>query len=338
MNNNKNYYKDIYFDPEYGILNELIEDGISKTFKFKSVDGVISNTFIKRKIHILINNKQYYDIITPYGYGGPVILELNGNKEVLIEEYYKAFSEYCFTENIVSEFIRFHPIIENAKDFKNIYNVNYNRNTVCTHLENVENPFSQEFSKSAKKTTNRSLRDGVTFSFVENITLKALTDFYDIYIETMKRNSGEEFYLFPFEYFKDIINRFKENVLIINALYEEEVIASELYFVYNGYIHAHLSGTKDGMLHLSPSNVINYAITIWGKENNMKLIHHGGGLTSDPNDSLFRFKKRFGKNEDYSFYVGTKVWNEEIYDELNRITNNFNVVDYFPKYRYSKGE
>ena len=35
---------------------------------------------------MLVEGKQYYDIVTPYGYGGPVIVEAS-NKELLLKEY-----------------------------------------------------------------------------------------------------------------------------------------------------------------------------------------------------------------------------------------------------------
>ena len=48
-----------------------------------------------------------------------------GKKEDLINEYYKNFKIYCDSKKIVSEFIRFHPILENAQDLEKytIHNV-----------------------------------------------------------------------------------------------------------------------------------------------------------------------------------------------------------------------
>ena len=41
-------------------------------------------------------------------------------------------------------------------------------------------------------------------------------------------------------------------------------------------------------------------------ENGFHLVHHGGGVTNDEADSLYQFKKRFGKNTEFRFCVGKK--------------------------------
>lgn len=38
--------------------------------------------------------QDYYDIVTPYGYGGPIIEE-SKNKEILLQNYNEAFKRYC---------------------------------------------------------------------------------------------------------------------------------------------------------------------------------------------------------------------------------------------------
>ena len=122
---------DIYFTPEWGAVNQFIEPGIAKIFECKTEYGIIRNQFILRKIPQLINGKQFYDIASPYGYGGPYIVDCqDGRKTELICAYEEQFSAYCKKNDIVSEFIRFHPIIQNALDFKDLYSAEYDRHTV----------------------------------------------------------------------------------------------------------------------------------------------------------------------------------------------------------------
>src|SRR5699024_844546 len=124
---------DIYFNKDYGKLYEDHEDGVAEQFVYESQHGKITNLFIKREVPIQIESKVYYDIITPYGYGGPIILECSNQKE-LLKEYEQAFQKYCEDNNIVAEFVRFHPIIRNAQSFQTIYNTEYIRDTVGTNL------------------------------------------------------------------------------------------------------------------------------------------------------------------------------------------------------------
>lgn len=64
---------DLYFDKNYGKLYEKAEKGKAKIFKFENELGKITNQFLIREIPEKVDGKIYYDIVTPYGYGGPVI-------------------------------------------------------------------------------------------------------------------------------------------------------------------------------------------------------------------------------------------------------------------------
>ena len=119
----------------------------------------------------------------------------------------------------------------------------------------------------------------------------------------------------------------------MEAIYNQKTIAMGFYFIYNRFIHAHLSGTLSEFLHLSPAYILKYAITEWGKKNGYSLIHHGGGKSNSPEDSLFLFKKKFGKNTEFEFYVGKKIWNEEIYNILCEKKRIDIETDFFPAYR-----
>ena len=158
---------DIYFTQAYGKLCEIIESGVCEVFRFDCEYGQIYNMFIKRPIPININDEQYYDLITPYGYGGPRIVSFNGDKEKLCEAYEKAFSQYCIENNIVSEFIRFHPRCQNELDVASVYNHQCIRKTLGTNLEKYDDPMQQEFSKGCRKNIRKAHRDGVDYRITE---------------------------------------------------------------------------------------------------------------------------------------------------------------------------
>lgn len=325
--------QDIYFEPNYGKLYEKIEKGTSIFYEFSNEYGLITNLCIKREIPIVLEgDESYYDITTPYGYGGPVIQEvIEGKEKELIEGYYENFSRFCLENNIVSEFIRFHPVIKNEKPFKDIYEIEGLRKTVGTDLKNFEDPFQEEFSKSARKNVRKAMREGVTYEV--NTDPQSVDEFIDIYYNTMDRNEAEAYYYFDKEYFERCLEYFPDNIITVKAIYNEETIAMGFYLVYGKYIHTHLSGTLDGFLHLSPAYVLRYALTEWGKENNYHLIHHGGATTNDENDSLFRFKKRFGNHTEFNFSVGRKIWNQAVYDKLCEAVDADVESEFFPAYR-----
>lgn len=320
---------DIYFRSEYGKMCEEIEGGNCEIFEFSSKNGRIRNMFIKRAIPILVEGKQYYDIITPYGYGGPIVLSTDGNKDELLREYDLAFQEYCIEQDIVSEFVRFHPIYNNAMDFQHIYNVEKIRNTIGTNLC-LKDPIAEEFGKSCRKNIRRALNAGISYKITENPD--NIDTFIDIYYNTMTRDNAAEFYYFSRSYFNTMIALLREKMILVEAIYENRVIAANICFVYDKNIHIHLSGTLSEYLRLSPAYILRYAVAIWGKENGLYMIHHGGGVSNSEDDSLYRFKKQFGKNTEFEFHIGKAIYNKSIYDELCRISGN-NDCDFFPAYR-----
>lgn len=323
---------DIYFEPHYGELYEEIEGGINTTFEYSNAYGKVYHMFIKREIKTRIDDTVWYDLITPYGYGGPIIMECKeGYKSYLIEEFNKTFHEYCIENNIVSEFVRFHPIIGNAEDFKDMYNISYIRNTVGTKICQDEDPIQVEFSKSARKSIRRALRAGVSYRITEKPY--NMDSFKKVYYSTMDRNEASDYYYFEDDYFNRCLKYFKDNIIFIEVLYDNKVIAAAFYFVYGKTIHAHLSGTLQEYLNLSPAYIIKYATVLWAKDNDINLIHYGGGTTNSEEDSLYKFKRKFTKNTEFKFYVGKKIWNKEVYEKLCKIKNVDRHIDYFPAYR-----
>src|SRR5699024_852612 len=326
---------DIYFKSDYGKLNEHIENGIAKVFELNSEYGSIRHQFIVREIPIKIANKTYYDLTTPYGYGGPIITESVPDKEdQLINKFENEFSAYCLSNNIVSEFVRFHPVINNADSFKDIYKPTFIRKTLGTNLKNYDDPFQEEFSRSSRKKVRQTLKKGITYEVIENP--KDLDDFKKIYYSTMDRNKADEFYYFDEEYFNKSLELFPNNIIVVKANYEGKTVAQGFYFVYGKYIHIHLSGTLTDYIKLSPAYILRYAVTLWGKDRGYELIHHGGGRTNSTEDTLYRFKKRFAQNTEYNFKIGKKIWNHGIYKKLCGNNERKLNTDFFPAYRAPK--
>lgn len=325
--------KDIYYNTYYGKLYESTEHGTLETFQIDSENGKIEHIFIKRAIEMDME-KQYYDIVTPYGYGGPIITECV-DREKLLAEFERRFTEYCTSNDIVSEFIRFHPIFENALDFQKIYDVVYSRHTVGTNLKDYDDPVQAEFSKSIRREIRNAEKNGVTVKTI--LAPKDLSAFKKLYEETMDRNGAEAYYYFPDSYYEYIIQYLGESVLEIQLYFEGEIIASEIYFIDGDLMHAHLLGSSQKMLDLNAGALLEATAARWGREHGYSYIHHGGGRTSAEDDSLYTYKKKYGKNTEFDFYVGKKKWNEEKYDELvskrEAELNRKIESDFFPKYR-----
>lgn len=328
---------DLFFEEAYGKLYEKMENGVCEEFVFQCAFGEVRHLFIKREIPLLVHGDRWFDAITPYGYGGPRITRCaTGCHSDLVTAFEQSFREYCKEHRIVSEFVRFHPIFDNARDFSNCYDVTYQRETVGTTLDGFDDPVASEFSKSARKTLRRSLNAGVTCRITE--APGDLESFKEIYYATMSRVHADAYYFFDDEYFIDCLLQFGDKIVLAEALYEGKVIAAELHFLYGDVLHTHLSGTVVEFHQLSPIYVLQYGAVRWGKENGVKLIHAGGGRTNSLDDPLFKFKKKFGQHTGFRFYTGRKIWNADIYAELCSQSGASPTEVFFPAYRALRGK
>ena len=323
---------DIYFDENYGKLYEKVEGGNAIVFKCKTENGEIINQFIRREIPFKIDGQTFYDIVTPYGYGGPYIVEAN-NKERLIKDYEKQFTKYCIDNNIVAEFVRFHPIYENYKDFSEVYDCSFNRFTLATNIKDYLDPIQAEFSKHTRRTINSILNNGIEFKMIEKPTKEDMEEFKRIYYLNMERKEAEDYYFFDDEYFNKIFKYFEGRFVIAEALYEGKIIAAGLYFITAKNVHAHLSGTDTQYLYLSPAYILKYGTALWAKKHEINYIHYGGGTSTALDNSLYMFKCKFSKNTKFEFWIGKKIWNKEIYNELCNQTGISKDEEFFPAYR-----
>lgn len=326
-------YPDIYFEPDYA---RLYEEDLCKAeeYRFECEYGEITNLFLKREIGVSLNDGfKYYDIVTPYGYGGPIIHNTS-DKGKLIAAYMEDFQTYTAKENIIAEFVRFHPILGNGVDFKDVYSVIYDRKTVGTNLT-YEDVIATEFSKHKRKDIRRILKNpDIRYEVEENP--ECLDDFVEIYYSTMDRDGADDYYYFDKGYFQNMLDAFKGHITTGKVFLGEMLIAMGIYFRYGKFLHAHLSGTLSEYLEYSPAYILKYALALYGHEKGYDVIHYGGGSTSDPDNSLFRFKKQFGQNTEFDFYIAKKIWNSNVYKKICEVVGADINSAFFPAYRMKR--
>lgn len=324
---------DIYFNDEYVKLNERIEGGEAECFRYCCEYGTMQNLFIKRKVPYVLNGEQYYDAITPYGYGGPVVLECS-DRERLIEEYSKAYKEYCRENKIVDEFVRFHPLAENAPGLKDLYEVIFSRHTAAIDVSDPDF-YMVQFTSECRNRIKNSRKRGVTVEIDEKC--EHLDEFIRLYYMTMDKNNASDYYYFDKAYFERLISIPECKFMLVNAYLEGEMIASVLYMISDGNMHYHLSANNPEYYKLAANNLIVFASCEYGNQHGYKWLHLGGGLSSAENDNLFRFKRGFARTEHNlkDFYIGKAIFIPEVYDELCELAKNDGIENdgFFPAYR-----
>ena len=127
---------DVYYLNAYVKAFQLHGDGQPHLVYFDNGKTRAMNVVMKRDIaecdHFAgkIPTRTWYDLSTPYGYGG-FIIEGDDCDELNTE-----YTRYCFDNNIVSEFVRFHPLLGNANRLSELHDVSELGETVHIDLHN----------------------------------------------------------------------------------------------------------------------------------------------------------------------------------------------------------
>ena len=325
--------QDIYFLPAYGRLNESIEGGRAQTYDFTCVHGRIQSVFIKRPIPILLEGEQFYDAVTPYGYGGPQVIE-STDREKLLAAYIENYSDYCRKNRIVDEFVRFHPLAENAHDFGSLYQTTYNRHTIAVDLTDEDYSRTQ-FTPDCRNMIRKAAKKGVSIEIDESCIY--LDDFIRLYYATMDKNRASDYYYFDRSYFEQLREIEGCDVILINGFVKDRIISSAMFLLSGRNMHYHLSSTDREYYSFASNNAILSCAARYGRAHGMRWLHLGGGLSSDEKDRLYKFKRSFGRMDRNlkDFYIGKAVFLPEEYSQLCELTqkNGMESRDFFPAYR-----
>lgn len=323
---------DFYFDPNYAKVYERI-DGASYTFRFSCSYGNIQNTFILRPIKWKLDGEYWYDAVTPYGYGGPIVSECV-DVDKLMALYQEAFTAYCLENNIVCEFLRFH-LFENVDVRKNYYGeTNIMLDNVVVDTTSDYDTVWKNYEHKVRKNVNKAKSSGLEVLIEQS--LDHIDDFLRIYYATMDRNQASDYYYFKRSFFEDIAELLPHNYSCFYVLHNGEVVSAELVLCSKEYAYSFLGGTNQEYYSMRPNDFLKDAVIRWCIETGKKFFVLGGGYHKE--DGIYRYKRSFTKTPDVPFYVGRAVFNKPVYDklvelraaefpELNRDSS------YFPLYR-----
>lgn len=320
---------DVYWLSGYVKAFHIHGDGDPLLFFYEddSVRGI--NVVMKRDVakderfEGKIKEGQYFDFATPYGYGGWII---EG------EETGKLFKEYetwLQKNGIISEFVRFHPMIKNHVHSALFYEVVQLGEVVHMDISLPEEIWNNFISKN-KNSIRKAIKNGVK---IYNGRFPAIyQQFREVYNLTMNKDNAEDYYYFSEEFYKSVLEDLPHNAQVFWAEKDGQVIAASIILAANGRMNYHLSGSLKEFSSMAPTNLLLYEAALWGCANGYKSLYLGGGVGSGE-DSLFKFKRAFYKGELNHFWIGKKIYSQDKYDELLKLRREIDDLRFFPQYR-----
>ncbi|MDD4497006.1 MAG: peptidoglycan bridge formation glycyltransferase FemA/FemB family protein [Methanosarcinaceae archaeon] len=329
--------KDVYYRFEYFNLYSRHYNSKPEAIFWEDSNVSVFWTHLIRNIEEVkqYGNFEYHDLITPYGYGGPLIIFRNNNKkevEASIKYFFKEYTQHCLENNYVSEFIRFHPIYDTSLYFMQEIDIQNLNETIAINLENALEDIWAGIKKGHRYNIKKSISNGCKVEITNKPTSEELKTFIKLYNETMDKNNAARKYYFTKKFIEDHFQLLDS--ILIKIIYDEEIIGAAM-FIFNGkVIHYHLSGMNYNFKKLYSTDLMLWEVIKWGKEKGFKYLHLGGGVSK--NDSLFKFKRGFS-NDVYQFYIGKHIFDKDIYNKLTQINQkNGSESSFFPAYRQNK--
>ncbi len=310
-------------------------DGEPLLFYYDNGKTRAINVVMKRDISELpafkgkIPSRMWYDISTPYGYGGFLI---DGEDSDAVNEAYNTF---CINNGFVCEFVRFHLINNYQNNYSGISETH--THNIIRSLELDIDEIYMDYEQKVRKNLRRANESNL-YSEIDTSGAR-LDDFLEIYYSTMDRTNANGSYFFKREFF-DMINKMVDNYVYVHVLSEGKVISTELVLYGSENCYSFLGGTNKDFFHLRPNDFLKHEIVKWAKAKGLKRFILGGGYGND--DGIFKYKKSLAPHGIFDFYIGKKIFNKEKYITLLALKQDNLIVDmteddlisgFFPQYR-----
>jgi len=308
--------QDVHLLPEYYQQNQVLGVGEATCFLYEKEGNIAIYPFLKNSINdlnLVSLGKSYFDIQGPSGYNG---VATNSNTPDFIQDFSQAFTEYCLKNNIIAEFVRFNPILGNHKISGYIKPVKTNKNIVVDLSLSEEDIWSLSFEHSVKKNVKKAQRNGLLVKCFQGSEIPDnwIDTFHSIYIDTMKRQFADTTYFFSIDYFRSFKNTMPDNTLFFFTVKDEKAVSCELVTFNKKVAYSFLGGTLSEYFLLRPNDILKYEAILQLKKKGLNFYCLGGGKEID--DGILKYKKGFSKNGEVDFFVGKKIHNKIIYEQV----------------------
>ena len=274
---------------------------------------------------------EFYDLVAPYGYGGPYF-----SGEPDLTEFWRNFQQWAIAQNIISAFFRFSPFAADITGL--IDSVDSSGGNVIRSLAEGQEGIWKDYKHAVRTCVRFAEMNDVTVIFDERG--ERLPTFIQLYYQTMNRCHAAPQYYFPQEFFQRIVRNLQGQFFFSFAVYQGQEIAGKLVLNSREHIYPFLGGADERYFHLYPNQLLDTRIFFWGVEHGKKSCVLGGGYNGY--DGVFQYKKKFAPAGVVPFSVGKHIFNLQAYEKMCEKRKRYEVQQgricaeegsYFPAYR-----
>jgi hypothetical protein len=314
---------DIYYQPEFLELEASLINGEYEIF---TLTNKLEDVFIYPYLKVSFEGEfsKYIDLVSPYGYAGPFC-----NNPSFFKFSEDEFIKYAKTQNVVSEFVRYHFLYNRELQFSRIIKNEANRTIVAYNLsKSWDDIWSNDVVMNNRNYVRKLEKEGYKFEISDSP--KDLSEFIELYYQTMKHTNASDFFYFKEQYFNQLFKALRNKVMFSRIVKDGITYSATIMFVSGSIVQLFLNCRNLKFPKISATGPLYINTAKWAKEQGLKILNIGGGNTNLPDDDLFKFKKKLSKTY-YTFYIGKRIINNEIYQLLIKKYIDENGYDNYRK-------
>lgn len=306
---------DVYSSRGFVLASAALVDATPILLHLAGADGDV--------VFPLLRRDEPHDVVTPYGYGGPVGV----GADPPVADFGDAYQAWCADHGLLTSFVVFHPMFANDKAAADL---GFRRvplaGTVAWPLTEPE-PRAR-MHKHHRRMVRRAEAAGLEASVHPAPT--DLSAFTEMYLAAMRRMDASPFYLFPPPYWEALAR----DVPLVRVDVRDPagaLVAGVLGIGEPPWLHYHLGAATEAGRGTGASHLALCTLAEWGRASGYEVLHLGGGVSGRA-DSLLEFKRRFAPGELLDSATGRAVHDPAVYTRLTG-SDRVDWEGFFPAYR-----
>jgi hypothetical protein len=326
---------DPYYLLDYVRLYDAVDGGRSVLFTCQQGGALLVYPFRIRPLKEVPGLEHFagwYDITTNYGYGGPLVVHgPGGPPPKFLSLATSALQDWCAEQAVVSEFCRFHPLLDTASNVPDgTMEVVPCNKTVWLDLSLSDDEMLRGMRKGHRYDVKKARKEGVRIEFSKKA--EDIDAFTSIYQQTMQSVRASDYYFFDRSFFADTLTQLGDYSVLVSAFEGDRRIAASIFLLGDEYAHYHFSGMVRDATVPNANKLLLYEVARFAKASGLRAMHLGGGIGGSDDDSLMRFKSGFSKLR-AQFHIGKRIHSRKIYDAACEAVSASVRETFFPAYR-----
>lgn len=249
-------------------------------------------------LHRIVGDERMF-FESAYGYGGPLSTSRDSD---FVNDASASVCSLLDELGVARARLRFHPVFQNQELVGPEWDVSYSRDTAGMDLAGTPDSILESMHPKHRNMVSRAQRLGLQFAWDTNLTY--LEEFKALYNRTMDRLQADAAYYYDDSYYEMLGTGLAGHVALGVVLNDGVAVSAALFFKEGPYGHYHLSGSCDDVPP-GAGQLLLYRAAVALQQAGARILHLGGGTSTSPDDSLLKFKQRFGSLR-FQYHVG--IW------------------------------